>query len=750
MPSCSFACRRAVQRKLPKPSDTIWISEDVLHHTFQRFARFSTTTKRHGNFVPGPLEARRRLGKRRMAYASKSTPTSPFQLEDRLWNMWNEFWQDRTIFQWEAPTARSSTPQAPVNEHIPSLAAQPSPSAQTSEFGGYGKQKTWMWVTPVDVTLFQESIYGTKSSTTDELCLAFNIKLAEAIKLQTISLKTLELIVSKDVTENMRNAIEDPVQFEQRCLGLYKTVWGAISTCEANQHTDPDGVISNQILYRLSEMPITGEVQATATSLIRSASISQRRIMGKGLHQLICALAQSWSSNLEPTDAELRSVDAAEATTATLRAGHQLLDLRGLVTSLHHRPINSADITKAREASESIRFKILKARAAFGKARESNFPVEHSVTELATALATISKRRYEIWRIIEPCSHRIANLLKDMPEESASRLKYHWLSLISDLTPRHWRLFVEAWQILEPSGGSLDESIASTIILRDWVNRKLIKRPYVVQNAWKSIPNSHRKLSTLVTLLGNHGSLCHYKAYNIIAVLSALGKSAVIPQLIYAIQGCGIRFHWTARAKILRRMTLLDHHAAFEVYNILKGDTYYLPHCPEFVVSLIQDIKLRPQLIWDIIGIPSHRTSRPKGDRLLDFSNDRLSQDMKDLLREMASAFSQAEHLRPRVAMRNVVNCLVTMRASGERLPTSMIRSLTHAAITRELLDRGCVSRERLAWVIKWIRNVEGEDVGVVVDVMIHRWLMYHNKLKSRIEKKRRALEGNFAFGTIG
>ncbi|KAH0283789.1 hypothetical protein KCU62_g8792, partial [Aureobasidium sp. EXF-3399] len=60
----------------------IWISDDTLAAAYRRFANTylvnhnHTNTRRHGSNVPGPLEARRRLARRRMAGLSMPTPSA--------------------------------------------------------------------------------------------------------------------------------------------------------------------------------------------------------------------------------------------------------------------------------------------------------------------------------------------------------------------------------------------------------------------------------------------------------------------------------------------------------------------------------------------------------------------------------------------------------------------------------------------------------------------------------------------------
>lgn len=56
------AYRSALKSPTTPINDHLWISDDLLAATFRRFANGQ---RRHGSCVPGPLEARRRLAKRR-------------------------------------------------------------------------------------------------------------------------------------------------------------------------------------------------------------------------------------------------------------------------------------------------------------------------------------------------------------------------------------------------------------------------------------------------------------------------------------------------------------------------------------------------------------------------------------------------------------------------------------------------------------------------------------------------------------
>ncbi|WPH04130.1 Hypothetical protein R9X50_00701500 [Acrodontium crateriforme] len=56
-----------------KTLNAIWVTDDVLAEALTRFSLVSQAHRRHGSHVPGPLEAQRRLAKRRMGIAAMGT-----------------------------------------------------------------------------------------------------------------------------------------------------------------------------------------------------------------------------------------------------------------------------------------------------------------------------------------------------------------------------------------------------------------------------------------------------------------------------------------------------------------------------------------------------------------------------------------------------------------------------------------------------------------------------------------------------
>ncbi|KAI1090418.1 hypothetical protein F5B19DRAFT_463401 [Rostrohypoxylon terebratum] len=97
-PSLTSKCRRATYRHLYSHNDALQFPEALLTAIFERYYVILRTVARHGSSVPGPMENRRRMGKRQMAELNlgQSHPASP------LWAFENL--PDLTKWKWKPPS----------------------------------------------------------------------------------------------------------------------------------------------------------------------------------------------------------------------------------------------------------------------------------------------------------------------------------------------------------------------------------------------------------------------------------------------------------------------------------------------------------------------------------------------------------------------------------------------------------------------------------------------------------------------
>ncbi|KAL2356278.1 hypothetical protein BJ546DRAFT_597511 [Cryomyces antarcticus] len=130
MPAHTTACGRAVRQLTPQPAHHIWISDDLLIIAFHRFLRVSNSTrKRYGSNVPGPLEAQRRLARRRMmGLATAGGVGAP--------DMGALFGLGRPVEQswtWEAPRSPPQLLEETLPPPLPSWLTDYVPSALEDE-----------------------------------------------------------------------------------------------------------------------------------------------------------------------------------------------------------------------------------------------------------------------------------------------------------------------------------------------------------------------------------------------------------------------------------------------------------------------------------------------------------------------------------------------------------------------------------------------------------------------------------------
>ena len=95
------ACNGAFQRGQSTTSDHIWISDDILNRVLRRFLS-PRCSQRNGSSVPGPLEAQRRAGKRRMMGLAP-VGAGGANLEQGLFGNFGRK-RDQQKWQWQAPT----------------------------------------------------------------------------------------------------------------------------------------------------------------------------------------------------------------------------------------------------------------------------------------------------------------------------------------------------------------------------------------------------------------------------------------------------------------------------------------------------------------------------------------------------------------------------------------------------------------------------------------------------------------------
>lgn len=111
-------CCRAIRRRLRSPCDSALIPESTLASAFEQFCSISrVTSRRNGSNVPGPLENRRRTGKRHMGELNFGHLKAPAP----FWELANSV--DLTQWKWAPPSSFEARHSQDSNSFLASFLA---------------------------------------------------------------------------------------------------------------------------------------------------------------------------------------------------------------------------------------------------------------------------------------------------------------------------------------------------------------------------------------------------------------------------------------------------------------------------------------------------------------------------------------------------------------------------------------------------------------------------------------------------
>ena len=146
-----------------------------------------------------------------------------------------------------------------------------------------------------------------------------------------------------------------------------------------------------------------------------------------------------------------------------------------------------------------------------------------------------------------------------------------------------------------------------------------------------------------------------------------------------------------------------------------------IAHCPGFMDAIISDPRIRPGTPLNLFYRDSPNLQATR--RYLRQSRPLpLKHDQALLLHEMAVAFAQAAHLKPREALRKVMRCFYQFIGHFDLVKPQMTEAMVAAGIIRYLEAGLWVSTTSLKRILAIVRQVEGEKVAEEIDRMVYVW----------------------------
>lgn len=731
----------AVKREV-RPQN-VHISDESALETYYNLGARSRTHKRYGSFVPGPLESRRRLGKRRMAHAFQSIPC----YKSDLWSWWRYLrGTDLTDWKWQPP--RSITPSLEPRNHaaqslLRSWLIEPFDTIKKNQNISLvsGPQHNSNDLLLEEISCLQAAIRGNSTDTIINACQALTYNLARTLDQSIICEKQLLRIVEK-VSDELKEKLSD-LKFATCLCSFFQTAWEGSRILTKNNVTIlPNTTIF--ILEKLSKLPFIPEIQDLITSVIRfSPYQGNEKDLYKPYLNILTLWAMSWHKNHSlmnpvifingyPRSAHEGGLSDAEK---------NVLNVEQMFSNIQKEICKGMSKNDLNISLQNLKLEILTCLKAIENAEKVLIPEKLSSSNLLKTIGYLPQNIVNA--LLKDCSEKLCEKFCQYHPQGCLNIKKYWLLSISQVDALTSEEFLNIWKYMDAHSMPLPEILNPLILIHMLEFRGNSKCLALIRNSLEITElesnEGYEPWVSLISAIYKYDSpeLHFNKIGHVFHILFLLGKLDLIGKTILNMSSINPRLPTEILEFIVEITTDHDPKTAWKIvmlsYTMQPGRKYRsesfprgdfrtlrFSYCPKFVIWMISNSKLNPRYIWKILKIPIHAKFSPR------YRNQPSSKplDAKEinLLKAMANAFAYSERLRPRVAFRNVMQCWHHLRHHRTPIDSTILHALLHSGIARCVENDQWIPQGRQAWILSLVEQVEGNEMAKKVDKALEAW----------------------------
>ena len=656
-----------------------------------------------------------------------------------LWGLWGEI--DMTQWQWQAPKQRltgdRNVPSASLSWDVPLEAALELQRTVNQT----AKPEETLSVFD-EIVLFQKRLQLSSPDGISKICQEFKQLFSQNLSLGVVPGATI-VFGLETFTKSLRSVCSDTSQENAECLSFYQAVWQGMAACKVLSPADFDPSVLRSFLDGLSRLPSTLGVQTLALSTVQSASYEQ---LSK-TKASVCRLVLRWMQAL-PYEHAFQSSDSCllEAEQAASHAESKVLEAYRLLETKENG-------SSAMQDADGLQSSINRAKLAINFGIEAVVKSEQVVIPYKAAIASLAKLLESLpHKLMMSVVHIVSKYLSKLDpriytkKDPASNPLYCWLSVVVQLPWVPHELFVETWKKTKAEIMIHNESLSTDLVLSAWIKDCRFTNPALVKITFEAsasrVGDSDLDFGTLLFAIDKTRELCWNRTASLFQLLYSLGRHRMVYRILRQMRRIGLKVPHPVFVSTINSVTKYDTLLALRIYKLYDTMRAYerplgLEQCPKLVISMINHPGITSDELWQTLGIPVYERMSARFRK--QFDPRMLSSDSVELLTKMAVAFARNELDRPRIALRNVMNCIHHLRRHNAPLSADITRALTHAGITRHIIHKEHVSRDRVQWALGLIEAAEGTEVAETVDTIVSlKNSMYHGERLKKQEQERR------------
>ncbi|KAK3933526.1 hypothetical protein QBC46DRAFT_401892 [Diplogelasinospora grovesii] len=742
-------CCRALQRKLTtSPGDGVWISEGLFLAAFERYCLASSRCQRRkASHVPGPLESRRRLGKRHIGdlnaiQCAASPPAWAFAVP-----------MDLSQWQWQPPLSASALEQnrQQLRERLNSTAsgwlasvAMPRWLEHWVPHAAEEQEQVQQVIdyTPPDAVVaaprqpsFNDEVDAfctrrvSKCSLqkhTPDLCR----RLERHIFLGEITPEEVLPISEKIASVLDRRYKRGSGKGQGLYLSLYSAIINGIATSKVATPSLFGAPFWNTILERMSEMSVSNELGHLFKTVLNTIPAACLGDVREGLLSML----RSFFSSLRHTPEDWDAVEIPRRLEEVRVANRRLR--RYYFETLY--AFRWGDEPRWKRFLELARQESTIAQSAADKADAAMSPYLLDVRLVAKAIESLNPQDHGY--VFEAANQFVLKGTRACAGRKARHgRRLNWLCVLAHLPQVNQDYFFEtiaSHYVKQRDIDPLTTREICSLMIYQWGSRGYLAFPDKAYDKFEQLmwgrPDSVA-LAALALAVFNKATYLERKGilHSLWKLVARLGRSDAMLESVkeYA-------QHHELPLGLLQSLayTCYNHRAAIEFHKLYINQSQNTPS-PEWdpavfkhhAEAIVLDPSLPSDAIWraldiDMYRLGSQRLWVQKKRHFGEFGATRAT-----IVEKIAPLFAQAPHLRNRVALRHVSQCVRFLQeyyryeGKGARLSPGVMKALYHA-VSQDMKEGRPGRTSRLRWFLSIVDSEYGAENARACGLALERW----------------------------
>ena len=735
----------------------MWIGDDILDAAVERFGRLAVS-RRNVSLVPGPLEARKRETKRRLAHISQANGGVPGSIDPSLLAGINER-AHKGQWRWQAPGMPEKPEPTPLPRWLAGLIHHPTARSATAR----PQDKEAAELRPREEQ--QDIAYQLQEH-------AFLSRLARCRTLG--ELRDLASFFEIDVRKYSSKVF-------RQLYDSHRSLKSCLDFLGDTSIDDPYAQNLRYLLVQLSQQ-LKDQIDAEPARLVSVLRamlvpwVKSQVSLGKRSRTDIKQLAIFISDLAQLKPFELLTRDIALAVLGGLRSStvlgfHDLapevcsflldsITKGGLTFELQDLGLSLAETVTNTVLVSRFLAKCIKSRPALYGLQEVRAWQQCLFPRICNLLHTRPQADRNF--IVRYASRDLVIWQSSLPYSSllcAGLMDQWWSTIAKTVLPNFLTHGLGSLKIERLMPSDRPDTLAlyanhlggrkkARFVLSNWFAGRLSvydfkKLSYELKENLEMATNDSPFLCMLRTA-HKSGFLRYDFVRHSFQLLSRMRMYRVMTEIVMRAESSGIYIPPRVVLDTIRQVLSISPKQAYRIFRC--DPRIPLESLPSLAVSMIKYPSLHPDIVWH------YQRKRPWQSipNALELSADSLRRDRSQFLDTIALAYSRSPKLSARMARRQVMKCVQCYRkeALGPLSP-HISHALVRSGIIRPLQEKQWLSNRQLAWVLSIVRQVEGPARADEIDRVLSIWrgqLWRRGKQNSILERSLRPRGGPLSF----